>query len=518
MNIFNKQVQISQGNVNPRNEDLFHILIYQNNFIRYASPEDIIQFVETGIGFIQVPWNKDLDYTENPRQIVSDFVANNQINVPANKIYLFYTVELYETTDEAATLEIDGQSFFAHYRFFHSTNTSFQNFDVKKLIPQIDQNSFRNPENVVEVNHTMAGQSLPTVINNTLDLELIEGTANFIIETIDDEGVETVKLWLYNGQPQRVGVHPDAHDVVSDDLLLITPNEIKEAPTGLNSASSVFEENFTVTDPAGIYEVGDIILAGTKVTDVTKNMLSLPTQTPVLQAPSFSLSDNANNLYKVGSLVTFTLTFNFNRGKILGDLSNGIWNASLEQAKRAGEATNYNIEETDLGVINTLEIINHNVILGQNEFSGTVDYAQGPQPYDSAQNNFNQPLAAGTSQERTTSFEGVYPVFANTGNITVISEQGLLSHSINNFVKTIPSETAVNKHTFEIPKVWLDNNAITAIYFYSNLIGDFDTNTNLLSSFSQTQFTKSVDGNDVEYIRFENTSAEKGQTQYKLIF
>ena len=129
---------------------------------------------------------------------------------------------------------------------------------------------------------------------------------------------------------------------------------------------------------------------------------------PTFVNPTFGLTNNAG-LREVGSSFNVSLTFNFNRGQILGKLDNGIWNPTMLQDYRAGIATSYLLN--GVSGSNNSASFNVTTIFGTNTLNGSVTYATGAQPKDSKGNNYDNPFPAGTSPIESTSFEGIYPYF-----------------------------------------------------------------------------------------------------------
>ena len=163
----------------------------------------------------------------------------------------------------------------------------------------------------------------------------------------------------------------------------------------------------TSTTTVGAINAGDIIPVGTSIQELTELLLN-KTFYPTFVNPTFGLTNNAG-LREVGSLANVTLTFTFDRGKILGKLDNGIWNPTMMQDYRAGTATSYLLN--NVSGANNSASFNVTTVLGTNTFNGSVTYATGVQPKDSKNNNFDNPLPAGTSPIQSTSFEGIYPYF-----------------------------------------------------------------------------------------------------------
>ena len=171
--------------------------------------------------------------------------------------------------------------------------------------------------------------------------------------------------------------------------------------------SSETTSDVTSTTTVGAINAGETVPAGTNIQELTELLLN-KTFYPTFVNPTFGLTNNAG-LREVGSSFSVTLTFNFNRGQILGKLDNGIWNPTMLQDYRAGIATSYLLN--GVSGSNNSASFNVTTILGTNILNGSVTYAEGVQPKDSKNNNFESPLPAGTSPIQSTSFEGIYPYF-----------------------------------------------------------------------------------------------------------
>ena len=163
----------------------------------------------------------------------------------------------------------------------------------------------------------------------------------------------------------------------------------------------------TSTTAVGAINAGDIIPAGTTIQELTELLLN-KTFYPTFANPTFNLTNNAG-LREVGSSFSVTLTFNFNRGQILGKLDNNLWNPTMLQDYRAGVATSYLLN--GVSGSNNSASFNVTTILGNNNLNGSVTYGIGVQPKDSKNNNYDNPLPSGTSPIQSTSFEGIYPYF-----------------------------------------------------------------------------------------------------------
>ena len=195
--------------------------------------------------------------------------------------------------------------------------------------------------------------------------------------------------------------------VLGKDSLTGKAVEIPIEQLGNNSASSETTSDVTSTTTVGAINAGEIVPAGTNIQELTELLLN-KTFYPTFVNPTFGLTNNAG-LREVGSSFSVTLTFNFNRGQILGKLDNGIWNPTMLQDYRAGIATSYLLN--GVSGSNNSTAFNVTTILGTNTLNGSVTYGAGAQPKDSKNNDFDNPFPAGTSPIQSTSFEGIYPYF-----------------------------------------------------------------------------------------------------------
>jgi hypothetical protein len=116
---------------------------------------------------------------------------------------------------------------------------------------------------------------------------------------------------------------------------------------------------------------------------------------PTFTLPSATLTSNLASIVESGT-TGITLTVNLNKGSIIGKSLNGIWQPTLFQNSRSGDATKYTIFNIDNGTTTAYTSANAVVIDGTNTFTATVDYDTGPQPVDSKNNNVNSPLASGS--------------------------------------------------------------------------------------------------------------------------
>ena len=268
--------------------------------------------------------------------------------------------------------------------------------------------------------------------------------------------------------------------------------------TQINSVSDV---------TVGAINAGDTIPINLTIEDL-KNLIFNKTFFPDLNAPSFSLSNNAG-LREIGESANFSATFNFNRGSIVLQ--------GVTQNPRAGASNTYVINNITQSS-NVLSLTAYIVLQGLNTITGLVNYLVGSQPLDSKENNFSTPLIAGTSPTQSTSFEGVYPLFATTSTITVSTKQTLVSMiSGNNIQINLVAETGANKQFFEISNTWLTARPLTTIQYFNTVSNQFDI-TNKITDFTTSLTTKTIQGNIVNYTKYTYNGSDRSNILIRLIF
>ena len=297
----------------------------------------------------------------------------------------------------------------------------------------------------------------------------------------------------------------------------------EKAPS--DSGGSTTTESATLTEDVAVNvaiseaaPAGTVFTKGMNLTELFK-AISQNVFVPQLINPSFSLSIGGSSLKKIGTTPTFNLIFNFNRGKIKGaNNSSGDWEANKKQADRAGSSNFYEFNGVDNGNSN-VKSITENVVQGITFHSAIVNYNEGPQPLKSDGSNYGSPFPSGTSPVKTDTYEGVYPLFAVTSNITTATEQALRSMlNANNIVFDLVDETPGNKQFFDIPNAWLSQRSLQKVEYFNTVSGSFDA-TNKAADFTQSSVTKTIAGvSNVNYTRFTHNGSDRGAIKIRLKF
>lgn len=277
------------------------------------------------------------------------------------------------------------------------------------------------------------------------------------------------------------------------------------------------------------------IPAGTLVNDLKGDtLISLwdsllfPTVNPTYVAPSNSFNDNATNLQEVAAAISVTYTASFNRGAI--NLSGSF------QDYRAGLPNSYNYSDpsgntllTDVSsasLTNIQTVNNYVVVIGTQTWSNTVSYDEGPQPKDNKGNDYDSPLSAGTTGSQSVTIEGVYPIFATTSSISVLTKQALQSMSISTSpTYSMAPESGGNKQTFQLPDKWTGsptNNPLTGVQTYNTIAGSWEyqggSAASSLTYWTTSSTTKTIQGVVENYTQYTYNGTDRSTVDIRLIF
>jgi hypothetical protein len=246
------------------------------------------------------------------------------------------------------------------------------------------------------------------------------------------------------------------------------------------------------------------------------DMMLYPELFPVLVAPNSAFTLTEAGLQEVGRVIA-TLHFNatFSRGSITP--------AYGTSGYRSGLPNNYNYTGSGLpadvasvALSNAQTVNTYTVLSGVQNWVNSVDYDGGEQPLSSKHNNFNSPLAAGTTTNRTVSINGVYPYFAKTVDITVMTQQALSVMNATYVQTNMVAEDAVNKQVIDLPVAW---SAITGVQVFNTIAGAWEwlggSKANSLTLFDVTATTHNVQGSVINYNRFTHNSVMTGARQLR---
>lgn len=233
---------------------------------------------------------------------------------------------------------------------------------------------------------------------------------------------------------------------------------------------------------------GATIPKGTELLSFIQMLLNA-VQYPTYSNPSQTFTNDkgiANGgIYEIGttfSNVTFTKTYS--QGIIRGKTVNGIWEATTEQGKRSGSLVSFNINGTDIGVNQSINLGDVVVTYGTNTITSATSYAKGDQPVDSMGNNFQTPLPA-ANPAMNISFSGVFKAFyGNTVAPTIATGTEVRLLPSANMISTlkkvilVTGNSNVNYHVF-LPSSFV----VTKVIDLSNSNQDITDEYELLGTF-----------------------------------
>ena len=232
---------------------------------------------------------------------------------------------------------------------------------------------------------------------------------------------------------------------------------------------------------------------------------------PTIQNPSLSRSISGSMAREVGETLNETITLTFNRGNILGKLVGGIWNPGVSQNPRAGLATSYTIDGNANGISNS-RVVTRTLVLGSNTFGCSVNYADGPQPTNSASVNSAtwSILPAGTLTFDLT-VTGFYRRFwgpVATASTTSAHIRALGSSALDNSSTAFTLATGSTHSIYEI--------AIPDTRTLVSVIDVDALNLNVTSNYVLTGLTtiKDIAGDDHTYKVYRMTNASPYSTNH----
>jgi len=244
------------------------------------------------------------------------------------------------------------------------------------------------------------------------------------------------------------------------------------------------------------------------------NKMLYPTLYPTLTNPSHTFTLSQAGFLEVDETTPLNFSSTFNRGSINPAYSGG-------PSLRSGLPNTYVYNGTGVSsnlsssLSDTETVASYTVLIGTQSWTGAVAYDIGQQPLDSDGNNFNSPLPAGTTSTITRSITGVYPVFATTIlPIGTLQKQALQSMTTFIEVNLVPEQLLQpDRQAIEVPNAWA---TITGAQFFNSVSGTFDPL--LLSTFTTSATTQVVQGNTINYTRYENnTGFPRGASKIRLL-
>lgn len=217
-------------------------------------------------------------------------------------------------------------------------------------------------------------------------------------------------------------------------------------------------EALTASINVGGIKSGKSYTAGTSIETVLQDLLN-PVLNPTLTAPSATISATGTKLLESGSTLNTTITVSFNRGSI-----NPAYGTS---GYRSGPATGYKLNSGESQAGNTFNVT---VTSAQKTYQVNVAYSAGEQPKNSAGENYSTPLAAGSVNSNTITYEFVDALYANTSSIGTETKLDLVSKSDGQIDFDFPAQTPSTPETFDVPASW----TVSHVQVFNELSGRYE--------------------------------------------
>lgn len=266
-------------------------------------------------------------------------------------------------------------------------------------------------------------------------------------------------------------------------------------------------------------------LDGDSVKEILNDLL-FPTVEPTYQNPNNSFTENAAAYYEVNDTTSISFTATLDRGQIL---LNGSF-----QDFRSGPPNSYFYTDpsaNSYGPVDVSTSVNPDVqtpgtylvTQGIQTWTSRIAYDQGPQPLDNKGAPTGSPWPAGTTNSKSVSLEGVYPLFATTVDINTLTKQNLISMSTSVTPGyTLVAETGGAKQQFEIPDKWTDINPLVGVQTYNSFAGAWEfqggSASASLTSWTTTPTSQTIQGVNENYTLYTYNGVDRGSIEIRLIF
>jgi hypothetical protein len=291
-------------------------------------------------------------------------------------------------------------------------------------------------------------------------------------------------------------------DIQSDltDIYFLNPDTVPVAVGGIQAGLSFSE-------PKSMQQMWDLLL--------------YPELNPSLTNPSSTFLSNVTGFREIGSVVDITFTSTFNRGSINPQYQS-------DEPFRSGLPSSYQFNGSGItGTFNSIlltdtrSVSGYEVLNGVQTWQGRVNYSEGVQPKTNKGNDFDNPLPSGSTSFISRTITGVYPFFATSFDITILTKQPLVAHNSQFFQFDLQADSGSNKQTFEIPTAFSNLTGIQQFNTVSNqwewLGGNKSASLNILNTqFTKTNIDKNINSYTIPYFRYVYNGATIGFRQIRL--
>lgn len=293
---------------------------------------------------------------------------------------------------------------------------------------------------------------------------------------------------------------------------------------------NTYNSSIANTDIEMVADVGGIV-QGTSVGDLTGifsyddlfDALLFPTSNPVISPyHSVGLSNSVGSLAIIGSEHNIILNTTANKGLIkLDGATQGPYTGAVTGATMSGPTfsgvASLGVGPGDTDISNP-EATSHIIVLGTagNKWTSVTTFNTGPQPQDSAGNNYNAIRFMGGDKTTSTQIEGVYPIFLGNASNT-FDQRSLISHGANNIQcdQTYGETNGSLHHRISVPNEMVAGRTIQ-VWQYSSVSNSYSEATGAWV-IDNTE-TRTIENDTVGYTLLSKTGSAGGGNLYRIKF
>ena len=431
--------------------------------------------------------------------------------------------------------------------FYTWENNLSQSFDLSSLPGFGGVTVLDNGTSVVPIatglNFVGSGVTVTQVGNNQANIEFTGGGDTYTLKAGAKSGTSVpLNLDAAAGADSTVNLT----EGTGITLTQTSATEITIDSAGGNFINATaLPQNFPGNSPFDNISSGTTFPSPGKSFQEMMDLMLYPTLFPSLTNPSSGLTltttpNIGGTLREIGTVYNTTstkinLSSTFNRGSINPAYgTNGFRSGPANAYNYTGPGTVPTPQSSTSTSNNTNTTVSYTIVQGNQSWQSSVSYDQGQQPLDSIGNNFNSPLAAGTTSNNTRTLTGVYPVFATTVALGTATKQSLRVMGGTVQIGTGPG-SAIQlvtesgggglKQFIDVPTSWPISNLDGAQQFstLSNAWDPVDDSTGgqtaAFATWTATNITKTIQGvPNVAYTRYtNNTPTPIGARQIRLI-
>ena len=287
-----------------------------------------------------------------------------------------------------------------------------------------------------------------------------------------------------------------------------------------NIYNSNLATTLSMTEDVGGMPSGTLVsdLSGVQTYDQLFDTILFPTSYPTASGPSVGLTGAGGGLKIIGSTFNGTLVTTANQGSIVLDsVTQGVRSGDVTAANIAGPGGPYTLGVTAPNGIDDQAIAGHIVTIGQQTWTLTATFDQGPMPLDSTGADYPAVRFNGGDKTANAGFEGVYPIFLGT-QAGAFTQATLYSHGANYpAIQTDQTYAEVNgslHHRISIPNDMINGRTIE-VWQFSTVSNQYAEAT---AAWVSSQETRTIESNTVNYTLLSKTGSAGGSNLYKIKF